>query len=55
MSNFARNNKLLRVAILGNIYEGLLALQKDLMVLVGWSIKYLVKPSVAKHETMHLQ
>lgn len=55
MTNFACDNKLLRTVNPRNSYEGLLALQKDRMLLVGWRIQYLVNSSAAKHEMMHLE
>lgn len=55
MTNVTCGNKSLRAVNPRNSYEGLLALQKDFMLLVGWRIQYLVKSSAAKHETMHLE
>lgn len=55
MTNFACDNELLWAVNPRNSYEGLLALQKDVMLLVSWRIQYLVKYSAAKHEMMHLE
>lgn len=52
MTNFACDNILLWAVNPRNSYEGLLSLQKDLVLMVGWRIQYLVKSSAAKHEMM---